>query len=57
MSMVDDDVWDVAIVGAGPAGSVAALAALAERPGTGAADDPGASRATRLWRWHRPTCA
>ena len=34
MSMVDDDVWDVAIVGAGPAGSVAALAALAERPGT-----------------------
>ena len=34
MSTVNDDVWDVAIVGAGPAGSVAALAALAERPGT-----------------------
>jgi geranylgeranyl reductase family protein len=32
MSMANKGVWDIAIVGAGPAGSVAALAALTERP-------------------------
>lgn len=32
MSDATDGVWDVAIVGAGPAGAAAALAALAERP-------------------------
>src|SRR6478672_3692163 len=31
-TMTSDDIWDVVVVGAGPAGSSAALAALHERP-------------------------
>src|SRR4051794_26654483 len=31
-TMTSDDIWDVVVVGAGPAGSSAALSALDERP-------------------------